>query len=137
MRRTIPLLLFALLSLSQAGGTACAQQPRLIRIGVYENAPKIYTAADGTVSGFWPDLIRYIAGQEGWHIVWVHGTWEDGLTRLAANTIDMMPDTGWTEERSQAFAFSNETVLLSWSILYVPKGSSIESILDLQGKTVA
>ena len=47
MRRTIALLLLALLSLGQVSSTSAPQQTRVVRIGAYENAPKIYTAPDG------------------------------------------------------------------------------------------
>ncbi len=114
-----------------------AQPERIIRVGYYENAPKIFTAEDGTVSGFWADLIRYIAVQERWQIEWVHGTWDEGLSRLANNEIDIMPDMGWSLERSQLYTLSNETVLVSWSRVYVPENSEIETILDLDGKTIA
>ncbi len=124
------------ISLSLAG-LPHSQPERTIRVGVYENAPKIYTAADGTVTGFWPDLINAIAQKEGWKIVWIHGTWDEGLNRLANNAIDIMPDMGWTQARNQAFTFSTDTVLASWSNLYVPRGSSIGTVLDLQGKTIA
>ncbi len=136
MRRNLFVLVILLLSLSLMGLTR-PQSQRLIRVGVYENAPKIYTESDGTVAGFWPDLIEYIAQKEGWKIVWVHGTWEESLSRLAANEIDIMPDMGWTTDRSQIYAFSTETVLVSWARLYVPQGSSIQTILDLDGKKVA
>ena len=108
-----------------------------IQVGVYENAPKIYTAEDGTVSGFWPDLIRYIAAKENWKIEWISGTWNQGLDRPEKNQIDIMPDTGWTEQRSKRFDFSQETVLLSWSRLYAQPGTDIQSILDLEDKTIA
>lgn len=109
---------------------------RTVRVGLYENAPKIFTGADGNASGFWPDIIRHIAAEEGWEVKWVPGTWQQGLERLADNRIDMMPDTGWTEPRSRIFAFSQETVLLSWSQLYTRKGIDIDSIMDLKGKTI-
>ena len=114
-----------------------AETPTIIKVGVYNNPPKIYTDEKGTVSGFWPILIRYIAAEEGWKIDWVSGSWAQGLKRLEIGDIDIMPDTGWTEPRSRKFAFSKETVLVSWSRLYVPGGSNIESIIDLDGKTVA
>ncbi len=136
MRRNIHLLVIALFSLSLIS-LAYPQSTRVIRVGVYENAPKIYTETDGTVAGFWPDLIQYIAQKEGWKIIWVHGTWEESLDRLKTNEIDILPDVGWTPERAQEFAFSTETVLVSWARLYVPEGSSIQTILDLDGKKVA
>ena len=37
-------------------GSMQPQTPRTIRLGVYENAPKIYTDNNGTVSGFWPEM---------------------------------------------------------------------------------
>jgi PAS domain S-box-containing protein len=135
-RRIFFLLVITLLNLSLMGLTL-PQTQRAIRVGVYENAPKIYTDGNGNVSGFWPELIRYIAKKEGLEITWVHGSWDENLKKLENNEIDIVPDAGWTEERSKRFAFSNETVLSSWSRLYVPRDSSIETILDLDGKKVA
>ncbi|NOZ70822.1 MAG: GAF domain-containing protein [Chloroflexi bacterium] len=137
MKRLCTLLLLLLLLLSQAGWTQTQHPTRPLRACVYENAPKIYTAADGSASGFWPELMRHIADREGWQIVWVHGTWDECLQKLSTAEIDILPDTAWTLSRSQKYAFSDETVLLSWSRLYAAKGTQIESILDLEGKTIA
>lgn len=135
MKRTIHSLILIFLSLNLVGWIQF--QRRVIRVGVYENAPKIFTEDDGSYSGFWPDLIDEIAKEEGWEIVWVYGSWEECLARLENNEIDMLPDVGWSEARSTKFAFSNETVLVSWARLYVPKGSDVETILDLEGKKIA
>ncbi len=108
-----------------------------VRVGVYENQPKIFTDGDGNVSGFWVDIIEYIASEEGWRIEYVHGTWLQCLERLESNEIDILPDVGYTEERSALYNFSSETVLVSWSRVYTKEGASIQSILDLEGKTIA
>jgi PAS domain S-box-containing protein len=136
MRRNIVFLLIAFVSLGLMGLTT-PQSRRVVRVGVYENPPKIYTDSSGAVTGFWPAIINDIAQKENWEIVWVHGTWDDDLDKLAANQIDIMPDTGWTEDRNQQYDFSNDTVLASWSNIYVPKGSSVQTLLDLDGKKVA
>ena len=130
-------LIFVILSSFGLLGITLPQKQITIRVGAYENAPKIYTNSDGDLVGFWPELIEYIAQQENWKIVWVHGTWEEGLNRLTENQIDIMPDVGWTAERSERFTFSNETVLASWSRVYVPKESFVETIVDLEGKKIA
>lgn len=108
-----------------------------LKIGTLENPPKIFTAENGEISGFWADIMNYIADEEEWEIEWVHGYWNQCLQRLENNEIDILIDTGFTEPRSKKFAFSNETVLLSWTRLYTSKDSDINSILDLEGKRIA
>ena len=56
---------------------------------------------------------------------------------MEKNEIDIMVDVGFTPEREKKFAFSKETVLLSWTRLYTIKDSNIKSILDLRGKKIA
>jgi len=136
MKRKILLLFVLFWTVSQAGWAYPPQQTRPLRVCLYENAPKIYTDEQGNATGFWPELLTSIAEQEGWQIEWVAGDWADCLRWLTDNQIDILPDTGWTEERSRLYAFSQETVLISWTWLYVPRGSEINSILDLEGKTV-
>lgn len=131
----LPFVLF--LFLTQPGWMQLPQQAPVIRACAYENAPKIFTDENGNVTGFWPDLLNSIAVQEGWQIEWVYGEWNDCLRWLGTNEIDILPDTGWTEARSQLYAFNEETVLISWTRLYAPEGSEITSILDLEGKTIA
>lgn len=132
------LLVFSMIVVSlNLLGLTPFEEPVTVRVGVYENAPKIYTDQDGNVTGFWPELVNTIAEEENWKIVWVPGSWEECLTRLENHEIDIMPDVGLTVERSQKYVFSNETVIMSWARVYVPKGSTIESIIDLEGKRIA
>jgi PAS domain S-box-containing protein len=132
------LLIISMLVMSLCiGAWVQTPQPRIIRVGVYENAPKIYTDKDGTVSGFWPALLEDIAKQENWQIEWVPGTWDECLKRLENGEIDMMPDVGFTEERAELYTFSDEAVITSWARIYAPSGSSIETIIDLDGKSIA
>ncbi len=108
-----------------------------VKVGVYENQPKIFTDDKGNVSGFWPDILKYIATEEGWKIEYVHGSWTECLEMLEKNEIDIMPDVAYSEVRDKTYDFSNETVYASWSRVYVQKGSDIQSIPDLEGKTIA
>ncbi len=124
-------MLFNLSSVSFAG------DPIIIKVGTYENYPKIFTEKDGSISGFWAELLTHISKKEGWKIEWISGTWKECLDRLKNGKIHIMPDTGWTEPRSKIYDFTHEPVLVSWSRLYIPKGSQIKSIIDLEGKTIA
>ena len=127
---TIFLIIFSAFSLT-------AHEKLHLKIGTYENSPKIFTKENGEISGFWADITKYIAQQEDWGIEWVHGNWDQCLQRLENNEIDIMVDVGVTPSRQERFAFSNETVLLSWTRIYTSTGSDIQTVLDLEGKKIA
>ncbi len=120
-----------------AEGSFATENPLTVRVGIYENAPKIFTDNEGNASGFWAEITEYIAREEGWNIEWVHGSWEECLNRLASGEIDIMPDVAYTEARSLLYDFSKVSVLTSWSRVYAGNGVDIGSILDLEGKTIA
>ncbi|MBN2240879.1 MAG: PAS domain S-box protein, partial [Dehalococcoidales bacterium] len=132
-------LLFCLIFLyiSVVNVPVAADDSVIVRVGIYENEPKIFTDAQGDPSGFWPELIEYIASEENWKIEYVHGTWEQCLSRMETGEIDLMPDMAFSEERDSKYAFSEETLFVSWSNVYTLKSTDIQSIPDLEGKTVA
>lgn len=115
-----------------------AQDPlgRPLKVGVYENAPKIFTDADGQPAGLFVDILEQIAKENGWELEFVHGYWAESLERLERGEIDIMPDVAFTSARSELFDFHSEPVLSSWFQVYAPKGSGIRTILDLAGKKV-
>jgi ABC-type amino acid transport substrate-binding protein len=139
MRRRYVLLLLCLplLCVSTPGATLAADDELTVRVGVYENPPKIFTDEEGKASGFWPDIIQHIARKEGWKIEYVPGSWAECLQRLESNEIDIMPDVAYTAERGQTYQFGNEVVYTSWAAVYAREGSGIQSVLDLEGKTIA
>ncbi|MBN1189148.1 MAG: transporter substrate-binding domain-containing protein [Dehalococcoidales bacterium] len=131
-------LLLVIISLSTAPAAISASDPpQTIKVGLYENEPKIFTDERGEASGFWPELIDYVASKEGWEIEYVHGTWLECLQRLESNEIDIMPDVAYTDERAGLYAFSGEVVYTSWTQVYTRANAGIQSILDLEGKQVA
>ncbi len=112
--------------------------PRVLRVGAYANPPKIDRLDDGTMTGFWPGLVAEIAAREGWQVTWVWGSWSEGLDRLRTGEIDMMPDVAYSPERARSFAFAEESVILSWTRLYVEADNrTVRAIPDLVGLTIA
>jgi hypothetical protein len=107
---------------------------QIVRVGVYENAPKIFTAENGRPSGIFIDIIEFIAKREGWNLEYVSGTWVEGLDRLAKGEIDLMPDVAYTAEREKIYSFHKVPILSSWYLVYAPKGHNIHSIFDLKEK---
>ena len=134
-RKTVFIGFIVLVLLVTSG--AYQETPRQVRVGMYENSPKVYSTSDGSIDGFWPAILSDIAKKENWQLVWINGTWEECLDRLDKNEIDIMVDVGVTDERKEKYTFSHEIVLVSWTRVYVREGSDIQTILDLDGKKVA
>lgn len=98
MSRRAVFTVFIVISLLVTGG-AFQEAPRQVRVGVYENPPKVYTNSDGAIDGFWPAILNDIAIRENWELVWIKCSWEECLDRLEKNQIDLMVDVGVNDER--------------------------------------
>lgn len=142
-RPSLPaILLFILLVFCAAASrypvaSAFGAEPLVVRVGYYENPPKLFNGLQGQPQGLFPEIIEEIAQRENWRLQWVPGTWEEGLARLQASEIDLMPDVAYSLERAEKFAFSNEPVFVNWAVLYTTGGLRVESMLDLEGRKVA
>lgn len=108
-----------------------------VRVGIYENPPKIFTGRDGAPTGIMVELLEEIAAREGWRLVFVNCAWQACLEQLESGRIDLMPDVAHTEVRGGRFDFHGTTALHSWSQVYRNPNVTIGSILDLQGKRIA
>jgi len=108
-----------------------------IRVGAYDNRPKIYTNESGQIEGLFPDILNEIAKKESWHLEYVHGSWSECLSRLEKNDIDIMVDVAFSKARAQRFIFNEETFLVNWATVYTSKDIRIHSLIDLKNKTIA
>lgn len=108
-----------------------------VRVGVYDNPPKIFMGADGQPDGIFGQMIKELAKVHDWQIKPVRCEWQDCLQAVQGGDIDLMPDVALTPERGQLYQFGREPALHSWSQVYQRADLKIESILDLQGKRVA
>lgn len=111
--------------------------PRAVRVGVYDNPPKIYLDEQGKASGVFADILSVIALKENWQLEFVPGTFQEGLERVRTGKIDLMVDVAVNDERLKTYDLTKETVLSSWGQVYVHSRSDIDSIQDLDGKSVA
>jgi len=132
--RPSSLLMLLTVVLSSASATA---GDRVVRVGVYENEPKIMSAADGRPSGLLGDLLQAIAEREGWQLEPVHCEWQHCLSLLAEGEIDLMPDVASSPARQKLYDFHQVPALHSWSQLFSRPGGDIHSPLELDRKRVA
>jgi diguanylate cyclase (GGDEF)-like protein/PAS domain S-box-containing protein len=128
---TVCLLLIVSLICPQAWSEA-----RVVKVGVYQNPPKIFLA-DDQVSGIFGDLLRRIAYEEDWKLEPVVCEWQSCLRLLRAGKIDLMPDVALTQRRTATMSFGTVPALYSWSEIYRNKQVALTSVRDLPGKRVA
>lgn len=130
-------LVWCWLALAPAIAWAQSAGSPVVRVGVYDNPPKIFMGSDLQPAGIFGDLLREVARQEGWTLQAVRCEWQDCLDQLQAGRIDLMPDVALTPERDAQFRFLPTPTLHSWSQVYRHPGQKVDSILDLEGKRVA
>jgi PAS domain S-box-containing protein len=116
---------------------AGAATAREVRVGVYENEPKVFTDARGVPAGILIDLLRRIADDEGWTLRFSRCEWQDCLNQLSDGRLELMPDVAFTEQRARRFDFHKLPALHGWSQAYVRRRTQVTSMLDLDGKRVA
>ena len=130
----ITLVMLLMVGFSPFGGYG---QPRTVRVGVYQNEPKIFMDKNGSASGIFIELLDEIAAQEGWSLVYVPCEWAVCLQALEDGEIDLMPDVAYSTERDEIYDFHNTPVIESWSRVYSSSSTPINKISDLDGKRVA
>lgn len=125
------LILFVYIQLS------AQQSKNPIKVGLYNNFPKVYQTEAGKAKGIFPEILKEVAERENWQLQYIFGTWDECLQRLENGEIDIMPDVAVSKAREQLYDFHQKNVLTSWGCIYTKSRPEINSVLDLQGKTVA
>lgn len=127
--------LFALLVWIGISASAHAV-PREVRVGVYSNLPKLGLTVDRQPTGIFGDLLLEIAKREEWQVQTTPCEWQQCLNALKTGQIDLLPDVAYSDRRDQEMDFHTLPALHGWSTLYVPTGTSLESVLGLKNKKI-
>lgn len=112
-------------------------QSQSVKVGIYQNAPKLYLDKNNQPAGFFPAILNEIAKAERWSIEYIPCTWNACLEKVEDGELDLMMDVAFSDERAKRFDFNREVVLANWSRIYTHNGDKIRSILDLDKKRVA
>ncbi len=126
-----------LLVLLSLGFAANAAHARDVRVGVYENAPKIYTDAKGIPRGLFIDITEAVAQEEGWTLVYVPCAWDGCMAMLERGDIDLMPDVAISENRKKRFSFNRIGVLHGWTDVVIAGNRTLHEFEELAGLRVA
>ena len=109
---------------------------RKIRVGLYENEPKIFMGQSGFASGIFPKILDEIAQKEEWQLTYVPCKWAECLVALEKGRLDLLPDVAFSPERNKRFDFHQEEVISSWSAVFVKNRKDMRSIFDLNDKRI-
>ncbi len=108
-----------------------------VRVGVYQNPPLVWSSEAQEPQGFFIDILNQVATKNGWQLHFVPGAWTEKLQELESGRIDILPAIAKTKQRAEKFHFTDESVFFNWGQIFVPKGSPIRSLLDLNGQRIA
>ena len=135
MKKSILILatLFVLLALSSASATATKK----VKVGVYQNIPLTFIEEDGSVKGFFIDILEHIAAEEDWEIEYVPDSWVGCLEKVKNGKTDLLGVIAFSRDRNKVIDYTYESVLTEWGQIYANREVPIESILDLRGKKIA
>jgi len=117
--------------------SVAALADRTVNVGVYQNKPLTFIDRDGSVKGFFIDVLENIAKKEGWNIQYTPGTWSQCLTNLKKGKTDLLGVIAYSKERREYFDYTYENFITEWGQIYIGKGKQIESIIDLKDKKIA
>jgi len=108
-----------------------------VKVGVYDNPPILFKDDNGKYKGLSIEVLEYIASEEGWNLEYVPCSWNECLEKLEDGKIDLQVYIAFSKKRARKYDFTNETLFSNWGLVFSQYGSDIESILDLNQKTVA
>ena len=121
---------------AQLGFISTLDAQDLLRVGVYQNHPGVFTDTDGKVKGFYIDILEETAKKENWALKYVPGSWAENMENLESGQIDVLVAIAYTRERDKYFDYTTETVFSNWGQVYV-KDLKYQSVLDLKGMKIA
>ena len=127
-------LILAMLALSLVL-PVCGQGP--LTVAIHENRPLAFFDEDGKPAGFYVDLLDYVSAKENWTLEYLELPRAEMLERAEEGQVDIIATIGYSEPFIERYVFTEEKLLNNWGVLYVQPDSAIESILDLEGRSVA
>lgn len=126
-----------LFGLFLAWATPAAAAEAELRVGVYDNPPKVSVDEHGEAGGLFVRLLNAIARREHWEIEYVPCEWAQCLLDLREGRLDLMPDVALTEVREEFLEFHQVPVVQGWSQVYAFPQSGVSSLEALGARRIA
>lgn len=108
----------------------------VVTVGIYENLPLVGIDENGNPTGFFVDIMNYIAEKENINIEYELNTLNENFIKLENGELDLVLAIADTEARAKKYTYNTETVYTNWGQVYTNNKHTIESFLDLEDKLI-
>jgi len=135
MKLTQILLFFAFLLLSNCALSQHNQEEKTIKVGIYDNPPKIFMNKNDEADGVFIDVLREVAERENLKLEFIHDNWSLLIKMLEKGELDILPDMIYSPERDSLFNLS-VPLLSTWLEVFTTKQTPIHDSYDLRGKRI-
>ena len=122
--------------LSVAAAPPSAQTRKLVYGLVPNSPPTTYVDASGKPTGFFIELYSRILDDLGIEYEYRVGTFAELYPLMVAGDVDFFTTLVKTNERETQFIFAETAVSAGWGQLFVALGTELQSVLDLQHRTI-
>ena len=128
----------AVLATTLCFASAAFAAPKKVTVATDATWPPMeFVDANKKVVGFDIDFMTAVAKEAGFQVTFKNTAWDGIFAGLASGKYDAIASSvSITEERKQSMDFSDPYFEVKQGVI-VPKGTSIKSVADLAGKTVA
>lgn len=109
---------------------------QILKVGVYDNPPKLFLNSKGKPVGFFIDITNEIGKEENLQLEYIYDTWDNLYKKLQTGEIDILPDMVYSKERDSIFTLNKLPVLNSWLEFFSRSELKLNSILDLENKKI-
>lgn len=127
----VTLIYFGFCSLSYPQSTKSGT----LKVGVYNNPPKVYINDQGKADGLFINILREICSEEV-ELEFVQGNWADLRKKLETDEIQVLPDVAFSEDRDSLYLINSVPVISSWLEAFVTQNSNVSEIEDFEGLKV-
>jgi len=107
-----------------------------LKVGIYQNSPKVFEDSYGVPKGFFVDILNEISNINSITVDFIFGSWTENLEKLRYGELDALVDISYSEDRAEFFLFNRIPVIESWIQVFSPPNSNIFKIEDLNEKNI-
>jgi PAS domain S-box-containing protein len=138
-RISVTVLLFAFVAFPLVSQSRESVAEREVSVAVFDGAePVVFINEEGEAAGIYPDILRRMLRELDYEPVFVTGlSFSEAYAAVVGGEIDLLPGALRTPEREEELAFNEQPFMVSWSQLFVPRTTQVDSVLELTNKRVA